>query len=505
MVYLASQAKVAGHEVFFLELGSGFENCQPKLDENLLIKTIASLKIKFGGLSGFLSGNRDTLSTFVKSDRNRNTDPSQFLYSARSTVASKYGVSSLDGLNSESMLRSIDKNVVTIQDAYEGALEWLNLRDFDLVIGFNGRIDVTNGVMQACQQVKTPFISLERSWTGDGVQLVKNGTPLSITTINDVVGKWSTKPLKGYQIIQAFSFLANRFSRESYGEYNQWNLNQELGLLDRHYKWLYTPSSIFERIGHPDWAVPWRDDMEAVEFLLKSRSIDGSQLVVRGHPQWEAYSPSSDKVYSDWCKSIGAEYIQSNSKINTQELILRSENIISFGSTSAFEAGIAGKNIFNLSPTFYQKGGFIINVLSKKDGYNRTETKLSKKEVARLCLRSLYSINYRYMKLTEEIKAIDNFDYVYREIQQADFFEKLHGDKLFISNEDYCDSTEEEDDFIDSLFEDIEGNLFNKSFFNDYKIKKAFIETDVKFDTRYKQVKRIGLWKLVDMVDSYVR
>jgi len=503
MVYLVSQAKAAGHEVFFLELGSGFENCYSKIDENFFIKKIASLKIKFGGLNGFLTENRDILSTFVKNDKNTNS--SKFLYSARSTVASKYGISSLEGLNSESMLRSIDKNLVTIQDAYSGALEWLNIRNFDLVIGFNGRIDVTNAVMQACLQTKTPYASLERSWTGDGVQLVKNGTPLSLTAINEVVDNWSTKPLKNYQIIQAFSFLANRFSKESYGEYKQWNLDQEFGLLNKNYKWLYTPSSIFERVGHPDWAVQWRDDMEAVEFLLQSRSIHASQLIVRGHPQWTAYSPNSDQVYSNWCKNIGAEYIPSKSKINTQELIMRSENIISFGSTSAFEAGIAGKNIFNLSPTFYEKGGFTTNVLSKKDEFDPTENRLSNKEISRLCLRSLYSINYRYMKLTEEIKAIDNFDYAYKEMRQTDFFEKLCGDKIFISNEDFCDSTVDEDNFLDSLFEDINGNLFNKSFFNEYKIKNGFVDNDVKSDPQYKQIKRTGLWKVVDMVDSYVR
>ena len=46
---------------------------------------------------------------------------------------------------------------------------------------------------------------------------------------------------------------------------------------------------------------------------------------------------------------------------------------------------------------------------------------LPEKEVSRLCLRALYSINYRYMKLTEEIKAIDNYDYVYKEMRQEDF------------------------------------------------------------------------------------
>ena len=504
MAYLASQAKIAGHEAFFLELGPGFENCHAKLDEGYFKKKVASLKIKYAGLNGFLSGNRDTLSAFViNSDKKR--DPSKFLYSARSTVASKYGISSVEGLNNENISRLIDKNLVTIQDAYAGALAWLEIRKFDLVIGFNGRIDVTNALMQACLDSKTPYFSLERSWTGDGIQLVKNGTPLSLSTMNDVVEKWATKPLKSYQIIQAFSFLAKRFSREAFGEYQQWNSGQEFGLIDKNYSWLYTPSSIFERVGHPDWAVEWRSDMEAVEFLLQSRSIHSSQLIVRGHPQWATYSPSSDQVYSDWCAKIGAKYIESNSKVNTQELIFKSDNIISYGSTSAFEAGIFGKNIFNLSPTFYEKGGFTTNVFSKKGGFDKAETKLSKKEISRLCLRSLYSINYRYMKLTEEIKAIDNFDYVYKAMSQTDFFDKLCEEKDLISNKDFCNSSLDEDNFLDALFEDIEKNTFDKSFFEEYKIQHGFYDNDVSLDPEYKDMKRIGFWKIMDLVDYYVK
>ena len=81
------------------------------------------------------------------------------------------------------MKHLIAKNIITIQDAYTGALRWLEIRNFDLVIGFNGRIDVTNALMQACMDIEVPYYSLERSWTGEGIQLVKNGTALSLSTL----------------------------------------------------------------------------------------------------------------------------------------------------------------------------------------------------------------------------------------------------------------------------------------------------------------------------------
>jgi hypothetical protein len=503
MAYLVSQAKRQGHEVTFLELGSGFKHCQPKLGENWKTKSLVSLKHKYAGLSGFLSSDKDILSDLVR--KKVKSSPVKFRYSAMSTVASKYGVSSKAQLDSELMVKLIEKNTETISEAYEGSLEWINKRDFDLVIGFNGRIDVTNALMQACLDSDVPYFSLERSWTGIGVQMVKNGTPLSLSGINNVVGAWASKPLKSHQIAKAFSFVVNRFSREAFGEYQQWCSDQKMGLVEQSYGWLYTPSSIFERIGHPDWAVGWESDMEAVEFLLRTKSVDPSKLVVRGHPQWHIHAPNSDQIYSEWCAKLGAKYIESNSNISTQELIFNSENMISYGSTSAFEAAIFGKNVFNLSPTFYQDGGFTINLFSKEICADQLLPTLPQKEVIRLCLRTLYSINYRHMKLTDEIKAINNYDYVFKAIENNDFFLELIENNSFVSDSDACADLFDEDEFLNELLEDIRRRVFDKSFLENYKIRHGIFESDYKSNPNYKDMRRIGLSKLIDLVDKYVR
>ena len=63
----------------------------------------------------------------------------------------------------------IAKNIVTIQEAYTGALGWLKIRNLDLVIGFNGRIDVTNALMQACMDIEVPLLFNELDWRGYSV------------------------------------------------------------------------------------------------------------------------------------------------------------------------------------------------------------------------------------------------------------------------------------------------------------------------------------------------
>lgn len=504
MVFLVQQAKLLGHQINFLEINNGFENIFPKLEENFIKRTIASLKIKYAGLNGFLNESPDYINNYIKKT-GYEIDSSKFMYSAQSTVAGKFGICDEKDLHSKKIQKSIKKNLIDIKTAYKASIEWLEIEHFDMVIGFNGRVDITNSIMQACIDRDVPYFSLERSWTGEGIQLIGNGTPLSLSSIHSLVEPWNYKPLKNYQIVKAYSFLANRFSKQASGEFRQWNKSQELGLINENISWLYMPSSIFERIGHPDWEVEWKNDIEAVESLLKMKSINPSNLVVRGHPQWIMVSPESERLYSEWCKKIGAKYIESSSKINSQELILRSDNIISYGSTATFEAGIMGKNIYNLSPSFYDKSGFINNIFSKTTNINEVELSLSKKDIARLCLRCLYAINYRHMKLTNEIKAVNAFDYVFRDIKNIDFFFKLLENKNFSNDEDFAESTKDEDEFLDLLFNNIHNNIFDKSFIHNYKNNNDLYDMEFKNNQDYKVINRIGIWKFLDLFDKYVR
>ena len=180
MVFLVQQAKLLGHEINFLEINHGFENILPKLEENFIKRTIASLKIKYAGLNGFLNESPDYINNYIKKT-SYEIDSSQFMYSARSTVAGKFGISDEKHLDSKKIQKAIKKNLIDIKEAYKASKEWLEIQDFDMVIGFNGRVDITNSIMQACIDRDVPYFSLERSWTGEGVQLIRNGTPLSLS------------------------------------------------------------------------------------------------------------------------------------------------------------------------------------------------------------------------------------------------------------------------------------------------------------------------------------
>ena len=109
------------------------------------------------------------------------------------------------------------------------------------------------------------------------------------------------------------------------------------------------------------------------------------------------------------------------------------------------------------------------------------------------------------MKLTDEIKAISNYDYVFKSIENNDFFLDLTENDSFVSDADACADLLDEDEFLNELLEDIRGRVFDKSFLENYKTRNGIIEIDYRSNPAFKDMSRMGLSKLIDLVDKYVR
>ena len=55
------------------------------------------------------------------------------------------------------------------------------------------------------------------------------------------------------------------------------------------------------------------------------------------------------------------------------------------------------------------------------------------------------------------------------------------------------------------LLKDIRGRVFDKSFLENYKTSNGIFEIDYRSDPTFKDMSRMGLSKLIDLVDRYVR
>ena len=402
-------------------------------------------------------------------------------------------------MNKSSIKNQISLSNKTINKAYSGAINWIKSRKFDLIFGFNGRIDITNAILNAALDSKIPYVSLERSWLGKGIQLNFNGTPLSLSGFDDVVSTFNDKPLNNNQISKAFLSISNRFNKISYGEFKQYNIEQTRGLTNTKFKWLYLPSSIFERIGHPDWNDNWEDSFHPIKHLIKTGVIKKSELIIRGHPQWTIYSPSSEKEFIKKSKELGVKYIPSNSNISTHELIVNCENLIVYGSSSAFEAGLLGKKILNFSPTFYQNGLFIYNYFSEIEFDYQKFINMDPKFIIRQTIRTIYSINFRYMQFTDYIVAESPYDYKFKEFNDLNYFNKIiDNNKIPYNDYEFSLSCEEENNFLDDFFNKRYDKIFDLNFclkFENKTINKDFS----------KKIKRKKILKFMDVIDLIYR
>jgi hypothetical protein len=495
MVYLINQAIKAGHEIYFLECNGAFENCSKKICRNIIEKKISCLACNLGGLKGYIDKKPDLFSNLI----NDNHSNKNFSYSAISTIAGINGISEQEELNNTTIRNQIALSNKTINKAYIGAINWIKSRNFDLIFGFNGRLDITNAILNAALDCQIPYVSLERSWLGKGIQLNFNGTPLSLSGFDDVVSTFNDKPLNKMQISKAFLSISNRFNKISYGEFKQYNIEQTRGLTNTTFKWLYLPSSIFERIGHPDWKDNWEDSFHPIKHLIKIGVIKKSELIIRGHPQWTKYSPSSEKEFIKKSKEIGVKYIPSNSNISTHELIVNCENLIVYGSSSAFEAGLLGKRILNFSPTFYQNGLFIYNYFSEVEFDYKKFIKMDPKFIIIQTLRTIYSINFRYMQFTDFIIAQTSYNYKFKEFEDLNYFDKIiENYKIPYNDYDFSSSSKEENDFLDNFFNKRCDKIFDLNFC--LKFENKTINNDFS-----KKIKRKINWRFMDFIDLIYR
>ena len=192
LAFLASEAQRQGHDVYWLECNSAVDLCAAKLGKSPIQKKIACLKCMGGGLRGFLDQSPDLLMRYMAKSNPASAAPG---YSANSTVASYFGISEEIGMK-DPKFQSIAVDVQkSIDRAQEAAEQWINHRKLDAVFCFNGRIDLTHSVMKAAASRGIPFISVERSWHGLGIQLTLDGTPLTLGGFYDFVSDWREKPL----------------------------------------------------------------------------------------------------------------------------------------------------------------------------------------------------------------------------------------------------------------------------------------------------------------------
>lgn len=454
LFYLSSMISDAGHETYFLTCDSSVSNCYSRaIKGSGRVKECS--KCILGGVRSFT--NKNVTSILSKESTVSDQELEQIVLSSSCTL-----------LRTESEAEWNDPEAVAIRESLkspaasviESTRQWIVDNSLDAVICFNGRMDLTRSVTYACEMLGIPYITHERTWFGDGIQLIPNGNCLSLKALGELVAEYDDKPLSEQQAKYAGKLIGERFLQRNSLEWRLYNQNPEPAPwpLDTDGKRvLVVPSSKNEFAGHKEWQSGWEDNTKALDDFFEVFGIQPEQVVLRCHPNWaenigKAEGNRSLRLYSEWAKRRGVYSISSEEKASTYDLIQQADIVILNGGSSAVEAGACGKQVVCLGPSTYERAGFVQVFMSRDDMKTKGLKSLAPDVTRRKTLRFLYVRSHRFPQFVDYVKALETTRYEYFDGAGAErIIEMLETGKIPADDAHFADSEEYENDVIDQL------------------------------------------------------
>ncbi|MBT4791524.1 MAG: hypothetical protein HON90_08130 [Halobacteriovoraceae bacterium] len=286
--YLSKQLKNAGHDVFYLNCNSSLPTCYTlELRPNNRLKEC--LKCQVGSLKSYTKENL----TFINKDCQEQLSPDLL---DKLTQSSSYTLSRIEDpkdISSKQVIELQKKLHPTVEIVYANGKKWIKDNELDYVFFFNGRMDATNALKQACENSEIQYCSVERPLFANGLQLNFNENCLSLKTLSDLQNKYIDKALTHDQASQAASLITSRFINKNNLEWRSFNknsVNESWPTQGSGKKILIMPSSRNEVWSEFDWRNDWLEFPQIFEKIIEKISQtyggDYSNCILRSHPIW---------------------------------------------------------------------------------------------------------------------------------------------------------------------------------------------------------------------------
>jgi hypothetical protein len=426
MHFLAQLAKKAGHEVSFLTCDADLERCYTKVFRRERSDFIQCATCRLGGLRSYEASNVYAIGTLAFEHQ---AYPDDLASWGKSSVSTIVRYESDSDFASPSFEQHSAEFIGSLRKTYSATSKWIEANDLDGICVFNGRMDVTRAILEAAKKLNVPFLSLERTLFGDGVQLLPNESCLGLQSVNRLVDTWKDKPLSFEQAKMAAGHVAKRFLRSNHKEWRAYNseaIDTPWPVGTGEHKILLVPSSRNEVWGHPDWTSGWGEVINAYDALIGHLNLKSTDLVLRCHPNWGERIGSVDgsrieNYFLRWAQDRGVAVVPSTNKSSTLNLISQCDAIVVNGGSAGLEAAILGKQVIAASPSIYQNAGFQTTFTSASD---LSDLKLTKsmsaisrnshaRHTQRQLLRFIYTMAYRIPQFVNQIRCETTTRYSY--------------------------------------------------------------------------------------------
>ena len=424
MIFIARQLERLGHDIFFLGCDGSLGSCYPKLKKTVVAREVECLKCRIGGIQSYLKVRPARLDLPTQVDADVMKRCNLFSYSSVATALQVEHVSQTEESDFQLLQSELQKATAT---AFLNTKRWIRDNELECVFVFNGRFDLTRAVVEACIDQSIRFVSVERSWFGDGLQLLPNENCLGLQNFHDMCRHWANFPLTYEQAAKASQLITQRVNRASTGEWKQYNISANLNYDRERIKYLFLPSSQHEWIGHQDRSFEWQHPVDGIEYLFKSLGLSMSDLVVRAHPGWamkiKHYGRNrASEFYRNWASSVGAEYLEPDCNIDTHGLMKIADVILVNGSSACMEAAWLGKPLFSFVPAAFTASGISKNLFSRADVDALSDldiqalrcmptSLIDRQDQCRLALRYIYCANFRLMQFVDAITSDNPFTF----------------------------------------------------------------------------------------------
>lgn len=439
--YLAHLARHAGHEVRFLTCDGDLPTCYSQLLHERG-QWRECLQCRTGGIRSYAAEGVMSIGqcTPGKSSQSESALARLWAQSSASTLGRFESEKDYAGSAFNALVSRIEP---AVRQAYEASREWMIREKLDAVCLFNGRIDVTRAIFEAARSLELPVVSHERTWFGDGIQLLPGEHCLGLKSVWKVVSDWRDKPLTKLQAIRAASLVAKRFLRTNVTEWRAYNINAvdtPWPVAQARWRFLILPSSMNEIWGHPDWTSQWPTPLDALDAVIERLGLVPSDCVLRCHPNWSEKIGKQDgrlpeEYYSNWARERGIHCISASDRTSTMHLIEQSDAIIVASGSAALEAGVLGKTVITTSPSIYHLAGFTVNVHGPAElvALERIKEQLSQAEgrlplsdeVVRHALRFAYAMVWRFPQFVNHVRALKTTEFDYFEGADLSRFTRL--------------------------------------------------------------------------------
>lgn len=464
--FLATLARSAGHEAFFLTCDSDLPTCYTR-EMRDLPKWVECMQCRAGGVRSYAASNVSSIGACAKPSPSdvRPPDPSW----ANSSASTLGRFESNEDYASEQFHSIANRLEPAVSKAYDASVNWIRRNRLDAVCLFNGRKDVTRALYEAAKACCVRVLSVERTWFGDGLQIYPDEHCLELGSVHRLMREWRDRPLLRAQAELAASYVAKRFLRRNQNEWRAYNVNAEQTPwpVAGSKRILLVPSSRNEVWSHPHWESKWSHPLEAYDALIRHFGLRAEDLVLRCHPNWSerigrAGGELSERYYVEWARKRGVHCVGSTESTSTLGLIEQCEAIVVANGSAALEAGVLGKQVIGIAPSIYKEAG-LRDSADGADELARLKLRSDLSEAARLesidraarqTLRFAYTMIHRIPQYTRQVRATTTTRYRYDFSADPYRLDKLlRTGMLEADDNEYAEDMTAEDDVLRKMHE----------------------------------------------------